>query len=74
VAFTYVALPKKPKHWLQRSTPPAENPADSSFADFIRTRLALAEYGTGEDIGGLVAFLAGEEGKYITGTTLTIAG
>jgi len=50
------------------------NPANSTLADFIRTRLPLSDYGTGEDIGGLVAFLAGDEGKYITGTALTIDG
>ncbi|HVW58667.1 MAG TPA: 3-oxoacyl-ACP reductase family protein [Puia sp.] len=50
------------------------NPANSELADFLRTRLPLSEYGTGEDIGGLVAFLASEEGKYITGTALTIDG
>jgi len=50
------------------------NPADSTFADFIRTRIPLSEYGTGDDIGGLVAFLASEEGKYITGAALTIDG
>lgn len=50
------------------------NPADSELADFLRSRMALDEYGTGEDIAGLVAFLASEEGKYITGTSITIDG
>lgn len=50
------------------------NPADAPLADFLRSRMALPEYGTGDDIAGLVAFLAGNEGKYITGTTLTIDG
>jgi len=50
------------------------NPSDGAFADFIRTRLPLSDYGTGEDVGGLVAFLASEEGKYITGAALTIDG
>jgi 3-oxoacyl-[acyl-carrier protein] reductase len=50
------------------------NPADSALADFIRPRMALSEYGTGDDIGGLVAFLAGEEGNFITGAALTIDG
>ena len=50
------------------------NPANTEFANFIRSRTALAEYGSGEDIGGLVAFLASEDGKYITGTALTIDG
>jgi len=50
------------------------NPSEGAFADFIRTRLALSDYGTGEDVGGLVAFLASDEGKYITGAALTIDG
>lgn len=50
------------------------NPSDTDLADFLRSRMALAEYGTGEDIAGLVAYLASEEGKYITGTAITIDG
>jgi 3-oxoacyl-[acyl-carrier protein] reductase len=50
------------------------NPADEPLADFLRSRMALPEYGTGDDIAGLVAFLASTEGKYITGSTLTIDG
>lgn len=50
------------------------NPSDTELADFLRSRMALSEYGTGEDIAGLVAYLASEEGKYITGTSITIDG
>jgi 3-oxoacyl-[acyl-carrier protein] reductase len=50
------------------------NPAEGALADFLRTRMPLSEYGTGDDIGGLVAFLASDEGKYITGAALTIDG
>lgn len=50
------------------------NPSDTELADFLRSRMALSEYGTGEDVAGLVAFLASEEGKYITGTSVTIDG
>lgn len=50
------------------------NPADSQLADFLRSKMALAEYGTAQDIAGLVAFLASEDGKYITGSWLTIDG
>lgn len=50
------------------------NPSDTELADFLRSRMALSEYGTGEDIAGLVAYLASEEGKYITGTAITIDG
>jgi 3-oxoacyl-[acyl-carrier protein] reductase len=50
------------------------NPSDTDLADFLRSRMALSEYGTGEDIAGLVTFLASAEGKFITGTAITIDG
>jgi 3-oxoacyl-[acyl-carrier protein] reductase len=50
------------------------NPSDTELADFLRSRMALAEYGTVDDVAGLVAFLASEEGKFITGTAITIDG
>jgi len=50
------------------------NPSKSELGDFLRTRMSLSDYGTGEDIGGFVAFLASEEGKFITGAALTIDG
>lgn len=50
------------------------NPSDTDLADFLRSRMALSEYGTGEDVAGLVAYLASEEGKFITGTAITIDG
>lgn len=50
------------------------NPSDTELADFLRSRMALAEYGTGEDIAGLIAYLSSSEGKYITGTSITIDG
>ncbi len=50
------------------------NHSDTDLADFLRGRMALSEYGTGDDIAGLVAFLASEEGKFITGTAITIDG
>jgi 3-oxoacyl-[acyl-carrier protein] reductase len=50
------------------------NPANTELADFLRSRMALAEYGDVDDVAGLVAFLASDEGKYITGTSITIDG
>jgi 3-oxoacyl-[acyl-carrier protein] reductase len=50
------------------------NPANTEFAEFLKGRMAIPEYGTGEDIAGLVSFLASEEGKFITGSALTIDG
>jgi 3-oxoacyl-[acyl-carrier protein] reductase len=50
------------------------NPDDSQLADFLRGRMAIPKYGTGDDIAGLVSFLASEESKYITGSWITIDG
>ena len=50
------------------------NPADADHADYLRSRMALGAYGDGEDIAGLVAFLASNNGKFITGSILTIDG
>jgi len=50
------------------------NPANTELADFLRSLTALGDYGTGDDIAGLVSFLAGEEGRFITGSILTIDG
>ncbi|RPE14228.1 3-oxoacyl-ACP reductase FabG [Chitinophaga lutea] len=50
------------------------NPADGPFADYERSIMALPEFGTGEDIAALVAYLAGPESAYMTGASLTIDG
>ena len=50
------------------------NPADTPLADFLRTRMALPDYGTVEDIASFVSFIASEEARYITGSFLTIDG
>ncbi|MBE9583464.1 3-oxoacyl-ACP reductase FabG [Mucilaginibacter sp. JRF] len=50
------------------------NPDNTEQADYARSRMALAEYGTAEDVAGLVSFLAGDEGRQITGSWVTIDG
>ncbi|TKC10705.1 SDR family oxidoreductase [Pedobacter polaris] len=50
------------------------NPADTDLADFLRSRMAIPTYGTVDDIAGLVNFLASEEGKYMTGSIITMDG
>ncbi|WP_421940323.1 SDR family NAD(P)-dependent oxidoreductase [Pedobacter sp.] len=50
------------------------NPANSQHADQQRSRMALSNYGSVDDVAGLVAFLASEEGKHITGSWVTIDG
>jgi NAD(P)-dependent dehydrogenase (short-subunit alcohol dehydrogenase family) len=36
--------------------------------------MAIPRFGKPEDIAGLVAWLAGPEGRYVTGAALTIDG
>ena len=50
------------------------NPADAPFADYVRSRMAIPEYGQPEDIAALLNFLASEEAKYLTGAIITIDG
>jgi 3-oxoacyl-[acyl-carrier protein] reductase len=50
------------------------NPADGQFASTLRGHLAIQRYGSAEEIAGLVAYLAGPEGGYITGANLKIDG
>lgn len=50
------------------------NPADGPSADFQRSLLAVDSYGTAAEIAGLVAYLASEESRFITGAGLTIDG
>jgi NAD(P)-dependent dehydrogenase (short-subunit alcohol dehydrogenase family) len=39
-----------------------------------RVQIPLERFGTGEDMGGLVAFLASPDGAYITGQTINLDG
>jgi len=50
------------------------NPANSEFAQQMTAFVPLGRYGTVEEIAGAVAFLAGPDASYITGTTLNIDG
>jgi 3-oxoacyl-[acyl-carrier protein] reductase len=50
------------------------NPADGEFAQQMTAFIPLGRYGTVEEISGAVAFLAGPDATYITGTTLNIDG
>lgn len=50
------------------------NPADGEFGDIARSVLALGHYGETRDIAEAVAFLAGPEAKYITGTSIVVDG
>jgi 3-oxoacyl-[acyl-carrier protein] reductase len=50
------------------------NPSHGPAADLLKQFMALGKYGTSDDIGSAVAFLAGTKAKYITGSTLTVDG
>lgn len=50
------------------------NPADGPDAEAELPFIALGHYGTGADIAATVAHLAGEGGRYITGTAIAVDG
>jgi 3-oxoacyl-[acyl-carrier protein] reductase len=50
------------------------NPASADHAPVLINQLAIKRYGNVAEIGGLVAYLAGPESKFITGTAITIDG
>jgi 3-oxoacyl-[acyl-carrier protein] reductase len=50
------------------------NPANGPAAAFLSTIPALGHYGTAGDIAATVAHLAGDGGRYITGTAITVDG
>ena len=50
------------------------NPENGPASDFLRSVTALGHYGRAEDIAALVAYLASEGGRYLTGTAITIDG
>lgn len=50
------------------------NHEDGQFADSIRALTALGHYGQPADVAGAVAFLAGPEGRFITGISWNVDG
>jgi 3-oxoacyl-[acyl-carrier protein] reductase len=50
------------------------NPADGPGAGVLRPVTAMGRYGHVDDIAAVVAHLAGEGGRYITGTAVTVDG
>jgi 3-oxoacyl-[acyl-carrier protein] reductase len=50
------------------------NPADGPGADEERRLLALGHFGSGEDIAAMVAHLAGEGGRFVTGAAIAVDG
>jgi 3-oxoacyl-[acyl-carrier protein] reductase len=50
------------------------NPASGDSAPFLAGLTALGHFGTASDVGGLVAWIASDQGRYMTGSTVTIDG
>jgi len=50
------------------------NPADGPHAEHQRQKMETPRFGKAEEIAGMVAWLAGPEGRFVTGTALTIDG
>ncbi|MCC6471495.1 MAG: 3-oxoacyl-ACP reductase FabG [Alphaproteobacteria bacterium] len=50
------------------------NPKDGPMAGQMKSYMALPRYGTGDEIAGMVSYLAGPDGGYVTGASLTIDG
>jgi 3-oxoacyl-[acyl-carrier protein] reductase len=50
------------------------NPENGPFADSLKSLMALKRYGRGEEIAGMVSYLAGPESAYVTGASLLIDG
>lgn len=48
------------------------NRADGPTADAQRSLMAIPRYGEPKDAAGIVAWLANEEGRFVTGAALTI--
>jgi 3-oxoacyl-[acyl-carrier protein] reductase len=50
------------------------NPADGPAASSLSSIPALGRFGSAEDIAAIVAYLAGDGGRYITGTAISVDG
>jgi 3-oxoacyl-[acyl-carrier protein] reductase len=50
------------------------NPAVGPFAEVLKKTLALGRYARGEEIAGMVAYLASPEAGFVTGASLNIDG
>ncbi|WP_399932046.1 3-oxoacyl-ACP reductase family protein [Streptomyces kanamyceticus] len=50
------------------------NPADGPYAEGQSAMTALGRFGSADEVASLVAYLAGDEAAYITGTELSVDG
>ncbi|PTE12063.1 3-oxoacyl-ACP reductase family protein [Mesorhizobium helmanticense] len=56
------------------STDTDMNPAGGPHAEQQRQKMATPRFGKADEIAGMVAWLAGPEGRFVTGASLTIDG
>jgi NAD(P)-dependent dehydrogenase (short-subunit alcohol dehydrogenase family) len=68
VAFTYAAAADKAQAVAKQIE------ADGPCAGILRPVTAVGRYGHVDDIAAVVAHLAGDGGRYITGTAVTVDG
>jgi len=50
------------------------NPTEGAFAETLKGFLAIKRYAQGDEIAGMVAYLASPEAAFVTGACLTIDG
>jgi len=50
------------------------NPKDGPHAGLMKSFMALQRFGTGDEVAGMVSYLAGPDGGYVTGASLTVDG
>ncbi|MNT90864.1 Diacetyl reductase [(S)-acetoin forming] [compost metagenome] len=50
------------------------NPAHGPDAGYLRSQIALGRFGSPTDVAKAVAYLAGPDGRHITGTGLVVDG
>lgn len=50
------------------------NPADGQYSDVIRSHTALGRYADPDEIAATVAHLAGDDGRFITGSSVLVDG
>jgi 3-oxoacyl-[acyl-carrier protein] reductase len=50
------------------------NPADGPFAAQMKAFIAVQRYGHGDEVAGMVSYLASPEAAYVTGASLKIDG
>jgi 3-oxoacyl-[acyl-carrier protein] reductase len=57
-----------------RSKPTPDLSREEFFATWAAAEVPLGRFGGGEEVSGIVAFLAGDTASYITGASIDVAG